>query len=254
MLTPLMQVWIWVVLIGTAIVSYLIGSVNSSIIISRFLGADIREHGSGNAGATNMLRTYGKRMGALALVGDVLKGVIAVGLGMLAEHLLRAWLFGAGWAVSMGFIGSGISATLLCWYALLSIKYLAGIAVVLGHNYPVFFGFRGGKGIATSAAVIIMLDWRAGLITLAVALLIMAATRYVSLGSVIAGVIYPVCVAIFTFGVDKQNNVIMFATSLILGGAAIYRHKANIKRLLKGTEHKIGQKSKVQDEKNTDSE
>lgn len=214
----------WITLIGTAILAYLLGSVNSSIVISKCMGADIREHGSGNAGATNMLRTYGKGFAAATLLFDVLKGVIALLLGILAEHLLRTQL--------------GVPDSLV----LHSIKYLAGITVVLGHNYPVFFGFRGGKGIATSAAVIILLDWRVGLITIVIALFVMILSRYVSLGSIVAGIVYPITCAIFTFWIDKTYDTVAFVSSLLLGLIAIYRHKANLMRLIHGTESKIGEK------------
>lgn len=231
---------IWAVLVVVGVLGYLIGSVNPSIIISKCMGTDIREHGSGNAGTTNMLRTYGKRMAIVALLCDVLKGVIAVGLGMFAEHLLLAKigaLHMAGESVSIGASG---------YFALAFLKYLSGIAVVFGHNYPVFFSFRGGKGIATSAAVILMLDWRTGLVTVIIALLVMTVTRYVSLGSIIAGIVYPTTVTIFVFGIDKNNNLAAVVTSLILGIAAIYRHKANLKRLFSGTESKLGQKTKTE--------
>lgn len=215
---------VWITLIGMGVLAYLLGSVNSSIVISKCMGADIREHGSGNAGATNMLRTYGKGFAAATLVFDVLKGVAALLLGMLAEYLLRTKL--------------GAADT----YALRSIKYLAGITVVLGHNYPVFFGFRGGKGIATSAAVILLLDWRVGLITVVIALLVMVLSRYVSLGSIVAGVVYPITCVVFTFGIDKSNDILAFVASLLLGLIAVYRHKANLVRLIHGTESKIGAK------------
>ena len=220
------SLWIWLTLIGMGILAYLIGSINSSIIITKCMGADIREHGSGNAGATNMLRTYGKGFAAMTFLFDVLKGIAAVLLGMLAEHLLREKL------------GAADS------YALNSIKYLAGIAAVLGHNYPLFFGFRGGKGIATSAAVILLLDWRAGLATVVIALSVMVVTRYVSLGSIVAGIVYPISVAVFCYWVDGSGNIIALIAALLLGLIAVYRHKANLVRLIRGTESKIGQKKK----------
>lgn len=216
--------------IAIMILAYLVGSANSSIIISKIMGADIREHGSGNAGATNMLRTYGKRFGVLTLACDVLKGVLAVGLGMIAEHMLR----NSGALESMFLIG---------------IKYYAGVAAVLGHNYPVFFGFRGGKGIATSAAVIFMLDWRVGIVVVVVAISIMFATRYVSLGSIIGASLYPVAVIVLEFvidtGKDSGVNWTAVAAAVIIGVLAVYRHRENIVRLVKGTESKLGQKKAI---------
>jgi len=218
-----------IVAAALVIVSYIIGSANSSIIITKIMGSDIREHGSGNAGATNMLRTHGKRLGILALVLDVLKGVLAVGLGMLAEHILRV---------------NGVSEDVF----MIGIKYYAAVAVVLGHNYPLFFGFRGGKGIATSGAIIAMLDWRIGIITVTIALGLMAVTKYVSLGSIAAAASYPVSTALFVFLIDAPMNTIVvwtaFLTSLFIGTLAVCRHSANIVRLVKGTESKLGQKKK----------
>ena len=132
--------------IAVGVVAYLIGSINSSILISKaVMGKDIRESGSGNAGATNMLRTMGKKYAIITLVIDILKGVISLLLAKLAIN------FGA-YEVSM---------------------YVAGVAAVVGHNFPVFFGFKGGKGVATSLGVILLLDWKIGLITLVIALAIM---------------------------------------------------------------------------------
>ena len=134
----------------TAVISYLIGSVNFSILLSRIIsGKDIRESGSGNAGATNMLRTYGKKMGVITLLLDILKGVIAI-LGCRV-------LFGE---------------------AADTLAYIAGVFVALGHNFPLYFGFKGGKGVATSLGVILMLDWKVGLIVAVCAIAVMAITRY----------------------------------------------------------------------------
>ena len=136
--------------IAAAAAAYLIGSINSSILISRIVsGKDIRESGSGNAGATNMLRTMGKKYAVITLVIDILKGVAAV----LAARLTA---------------GIGMPE-----YA----AYVAGVCVVLGHNFPVFFGFKGGKGVATSLGVVLVLDWQVGVIVLVTALLIMALSR-----------------------------------------------------------------------------
>lgn len=205
------------VCILTAIAAYLIGSISSSIIISKIKGDDIRSHGSGNAGATNMLRTYGKGFGILTLVLDALKGIIAVGLAKLTA----------------GIIGLEDASLIMC---------ISALGVVLGHNYPIFFKFKGGKGISTSAACIFMLDWRIGLIVLIGAVAVMAIMRYVSLGSVVGAVLFPTSVFVFTFFIDKTYNLMLMFTSLFMGLLAIYRHKANIIRLINGTEAKLGQK------------
>lgn len=202
--------------IAVGVVAYLIGSINSSILISKaVMGKDIRESGSGNAGATNMLRTMGKKYAIITLVIDILKGVVALLLAMLAIK------FGA-YAVSM---------------------YIAGVAVVVGHNFPVFFGFKGGKGVATSLGVILLLDWKIGLITLVIALAIMAISKYVSLGSVMAALVFVIIQIVVMIATDSFD-ITRLVCVVILGGLLIIRHRANIKRLLNGTENKLGSKKK----------
>lgn len=202
--------------IVTAVAAYLIGSVNSSILISRIVsGKDIRQSGSGNAGATNMLRTMGKKYAVITLIIDILKGVIAVLVaGFAASHGAPEW-----------------------------VTYIAGICVVLGHNFPIFFGFKGGKGVATSLGVVLMLDWKIGLIVLAAALIIMAATRYVSLGSITAALIFAVLETVM-MAVHNEFNAVRLVCVLILAGLLIARHHANIGRLIHGTENKLGSKKK----------
>lgn len=225
---------VWLVTIAAVAAAYLIGSVNSSIIISKLIGTDIRGHGSGNAGATNMLRTYGKRVGVLTLLCDVLKGILAVGIAFLIMYLISAYF---------PFYEDDMAVTLM--------PYLCGIAVVVGHNYPIFFQFKGGKGIATSAAVIFMLDWRLGLFVLASALLVMVLTRYISLGSIFGGIVFPVSAIIFTILIDKDYNYALILTAVIMGVLAIYRHHANISRLMYGTESRLGAKKKANKEEET---
>ena len=195
----------------TVIGAYLVGSVNFSILISKLIsGKDIRESGSGNAGATNMLRTYGKKVGILTLVLDLLKGIIVVVISRLI----------------------GISEE---W------TYIAGVAVAIGHNYPVFFGFKGGKGVATSLGVAFVLDWPVGILIAVIGVGTIAVTRFVSLGSMLGGAVFIVAelAKMFFYG---EFNVIKAVCSVILGGLLIYRHRANIKRLLNGTENKLGAK------------
>ena len=205
---------IYTVLVG--VVSYLIGSVNSSILISKMVtGKDIRQSGSGNAGATNMLRTMGKKYAAITLVIDILKGVIAI--------LLAKLLIGYG--------------------AYLSSEYIAAVAVVLGHNFPVFFGFRGGKGVATSLGVVLLLDWRIGLCVLVIAISIMAMTKYVSLGSITSALVFMVAQVAVMLTVEGFD-LVRFICVLILGLLLIVRHRANIVRLISGTENKLGSKKK----------
>ena len=213
------KIWFAVLIV----VSYLIGSGNASIVISKIMGEDIRKHGSGNAGATNMLRTYGKKMGVLALLFDAAKGVLAVGIGMIVEYALKC---------------NGVESNLT-----VASKYITALFVVIGHNYPVFFGFKGGKGIATSGAVMFMMDWRVGLVVAIFALSVMAISRIVSLGSVLAAVVYVIAPIFFTYVVDKTENWWFIGVSIVLAVLAIYRHRANIVRIIKGTESKLGQKA-----------
>lgn len=206
----------------SGIVSYLIGSVNFSILLSRAIGGkDIRKSGSGNAGATNMLRTYGKKMGVITLVLDILKGVVCV---LIARAAVSA--------------AAGDDLT-----AVTNAAYISGVCVVLGHNFPLYFGFKGGKGVATSLGVVLVLDWKVGLAVAVVAILIMAATRYVSLGSIIGGAAF-IFIEIVKAMVTENVNAVKIICVIIIGGLLIARHHANIKRLLNGTESKLGSKAK----------
>ena len=121
------------------------------------------------------------------------------------------------------------------------ISYIAGVCVILGHNFPLYFGFKGGKGVATSLGVVLMLDWKVGLIVAVVAIAVMAVTRYVSLGSILGGAMY-IVIEIVKMIVTKSVDVIQLVCVVIIGGLLIARHHANIKRLLSGTENKLGAK------------
>ncbi len=191
-------------LLLAAVIGYLLGSANTSLIIGRFYGIDVRQHGSGNAGATNTLRTLGKKAAAMVGAGDILKGVISCIIGFCIAGQL------------------GLMA--------------GGVAAVLGHNWPVFFGFKGGKGIFTSFAVVLMMDWKLGLMLLGVFIIIVSITRYISLGSIIASALFPVAAAIF----KRPLEFTAFAS--VLGLLAVVRHRANIKRIIEGTESKFGRK------------
>lgn len=200
-------------IIVTAVAGYLLGSLNTSLIVGKFYGVDVRSHGSGNAGATNTLRVLGKKATVFVTLGDILKGIIACLIG----HFLVGNVEGYG---NVGLMAGGISA-------------------IFGHNWPVFFGFKGGKGILTSLAVVLMMDWRIGLILLSIFLVVVLLTRYISLGSIIASALFPVFSAMPVFG--RSYLFVLFA--LAIAALAIYRHKANISRLFKGTESKFGSKA-----------
>ncbi len=151
-----------------AIIAYLIGSVNFSILISKKMaGFDVREKGSGNAGTTNMLRSVGKKAAAITLICDILKGVVSIVIAIIVGNIVK-----------------NLDRELLL--------QIAGIAVVIGHTFPIFFGFKGGKGVATSLGVLLMSNWQIGLICLVFALVLMVLTRMVSLGSCGAAVLFPV--------------------------------------------------------------
>lgn len=194
------------------VIGYLLGSINTSIIVGRLYGIDIRKHGSGNAGATNTLRTLGKKATAFVALGDLLKGFGACLIGMLLT----------GDVENVGQIG----------------LMAGGLGAILGHNWPLYFGFKGGKGILTSLAVVLMMDWRIAVILLVVFVIVVAATRYVSLGSIIGSALFPLVAAIPYFNQGKV--FILFA--LCLGFLAVIRHRTNIERILKGTESRLGAK------------
>ena len=199
----------------TAIIAYLIGSVNFSVILSKKMaGFDVREKGSGNAGTTNMLRSVGKKAAALTLICDVLKGVVAILIAMFI-----------GWAFKIE------NQSLLV--------QIAGIAVVLGHTFPIFFGFKGGKGVATSLGILIMSNWQIGLICLVFGVLLIALTRMVSLGSCAAAVLFPVLTLFITdnYIVSQGSGYLIY--SIILAVIVLFNHRSNIKRIMSGTENRI---------------
>ena len=227
-----------------AVISYLIGSINTSISLSKSIyGTDIRTSGSGNAGATNMLRTHGKGIAIATLICDVLKGTLAIALAAWADIILND-------------LSKIMTLTpFASQYILGNLKYIAGVFVVLGHDFPVFFGFRGGKGVATSLGVALLLDWQVGLIIAAVAIIIMASSRYVSLGSICAAALYPFVLFTYLMATelssleDKLGYIIM---SFILALLLIVKHSSNIKKLRLGTENKLF--SKKVDIQDTDAE
>ena len=203
------------VYIIVAVIAYLLGSISFSVIISKKMaGFDVREKGSGNAGATNMLRSVGKKAAVLTLLCDALKGVVAI-------------IF----AIIVGAIAKESDKALLV--------QIAGILVVVGHTYPVFFGFKGGKGVATALGVLLITNWKIGLICLVFALVIMALTRIVSAGSVVAAVLFPVLVLFMHTNYTISEGSSYFVYSIILAVIVLFNHRSNIKRILSGTENKL---------------
>jgi acyl phosphate:glycerol-3-phosphate acyltransferase len=204
-------------LVLVAVIGYLLGSVNASIVVGKFYGVDVRNHGSGNAGATNTLRTLGKKAAIFAGLGDVLKGVLACLIG----------LYLIGEVKDIGNLG----------------LMLGGISAIIGHNWPIYFGFKGGKGIFTSFAVVLMMDWRIGLLLFGLFLIVVAFSKFISLGSILASGLFPIVSAIPIF--KKSYIFIIFA--VVLGMLAIFRHRSNIVRIINGTESKFGAKKKTGD-------
>jgi len=197
-----------------AIIAYLLGSISFSVILSKKMaGFDVREKGSGNAGTTNVLRSVGKKAAIITLGCDVVKGVVAILI-----------------AVIVGKIVKDLNNSLLV--------QLAGIAVIVGHTFPVFFGFKGGKGIATSLGVLLVTNWNIGLICLVFALILMILTRMVSLGSIVAAILFPVLVIFMPSNAYiVEGNYVIY--SIILAVLVVFNHRSNVKRLLNGTENKL---------------
>lgn len=223
----------------TALAAYLLGSINTSIILSNAIyGEDIRTSGSGNAGATNMLRTHGKGIAAATLICDVLKGTLAV--------VLASWLG----LILMPYFKNAASSAAASLLLPVNLKYIAGIFVALGHDFPIFFGFRGGKGVATSLGVILALNPKIGLIVLAAAILVMAVSRYVSLGSITAAAIYPfiLFVDIIASGENPTDYPVYIAMAFILALLLIAKHHTNISKLKNGTENKLFSKKQPAEE------
>ena len=202
-----------------AMIAYCIGSVNFSVIISKKIaGFDVREKGSGNAGTTNMLRSVGKKAAAITLLCDIAKGIVAIAISMIIGNIMEE-----------------TNQELLL--------QIAGIAVVIGHTFPIFFGFKGGKGVATSIGILLMSNWKIGLICLIFALVLMILTRMVSVGSCAAAILFPVLTLFindsYTILTEGKSGNTYFIYSVLLAVIVLYNHRSNIKRLLNGTENKL---------------
>lgn len=208
-----------------AIIAYCIGSISFSVIFTKkFAGFDVREKGSGNAGSTNVLRTAGKKIALITLLCDILKGVVAIALAIL-----------------IGKIAKDLNSAILV--------QIAALAVVIGHTFPVFFGFKGGKGVATSLGIILLVNWRIGLICLVFALTLMILSRMVSLGSIMTAILFPIMTIFITDSYIVEGNYILFG--FLLGLFVIYNHRTNLKRIFAGEENKLSfaKKDKAEDKK-----
>ncbi len=193
---------------------YFFGSINAAIIVSKiFFGDDIRKYGSGNAGMTNMLRTYGKKAALFTLLGDVLKTVLAVLLGRFIGFPLTS-ISATGNFVSIG-------------------GYIAALFAVIGHTFPIYYKFKGGKGVLSAATAICMLQPLTFLFLFLIFLIIVIGTKFVSLGSVISVMVYPILL-------DRVNGTsICTVFAFMIAVIVVYNHRENIKRLLAGQENKL---------------
>ena len=199
-----------------ALLAYLLGSIPTGFLVARLRGIDIRHSGSGNIGATNAFRVLGKPAGIFVLVADGLKGFAAC-----------TWLLFAIWRVA------GLKPTENEAFAL---PIVTGVAVILGHNYTCWLKFKGGKGIATTAGVLAALVPWALVVSLSLWIVVTLATRYVSVGSLVAAV------ALAPAAWFSTRSVPLTVVTGLMGALAIYKHKANIQRLRAGTENRLGQK------------
>lgn len=204
------------------LIGYIFGLFQTGYIYGRIKGIDIREHGSGNAGTTNALRTLGTKAGVITFIGDCLKCILAV----VAVRLI----FSQGYA----------SLTPL-------LTVYTGLGVVLGHNFPFYLKFRGGKGIASTAGLILTLDPVLALIAFATFGAVVGITKYVSLGSLLLAAEFLAGVIIYGFSgkwnLSQPQLIEMYIVAAVITAMAFFRHRRNIKSLVKGTERKIGEKS-----------
>ena len=198
---------------------YGFGCISTGYFVGKAYHVDIRKYGSGNAGTTNTLRTLGCKAGVLTYLGDFLKAVIPI---LLFRNLLFAEMD----------------------YAQLSGLY-TGLGVVLGHNYPFWLRFKGGKGIAVTSGVMAAFDPLLIPVFILLFVVVVAITRYVSLGSLLISIVFPIWIA-----VRYPGDIHMLLIGLVYAASAFYTHRANIKRLLNGTENKLGQKVKIETDKN----
>lgn len=231
-ITTLLPIYWWVFL-GTAVIAYLLGSINPAVIVTRVWTKgkkDIRDMGSGNAGFTNVLRSVGKVPAIITIVCDALKCVAAVLIGGLLFTLIAGDSSVAPQVINVG-------------------KYLAGIFCILGHSFPLYFHFKGGKGVVSAAALMLTEDWRVFLMILATFLILFLISKIISLGSIAGAVLYGPYTFIATFLFDRLvygDNlpsiayvVISTAAALIIGIFVTIKHKDNIGRLIRGEEKKI---------------
>ena len=203
------------------VIGYLLGSLNFSIIFTKiFAKTDVREHGSGNAGFTNTIRTAGKKVGILVFVCDALKAIVAILVSLAVVK----------WIPFDEYVQYG--------------KYAAALGAVLGHNFPLYYGFRGGKGIVVSIAIIYSLNWISGCITLGSFLIVFAITGIVSISSLTGAAAVMIGTLVMFLNGWAGVDAVQLGLMVVMGVLAFYMHRANIKRLLNGTESSFKKKKK----------
>lgn len=198
------------VLLGVAALSYLVGSINCSILISKIMKKDVRNSGSGNAGATNMVRAFGPAIGVITMLGDFLKTLIPL---VITRILFKDEAY---------------------WQAMVA---FSGFFCSMGHAFPIYFGFRGGKAVTVVGMVFLVMDWRCFAIGISVFIITVAISKFVSLGSILAGFSGPITMFIVTK--DWSNRWFVSACLLALAIMVLILHRENVKRLFKGTERQF---------------
>lgn len=217
----------------TAAGGYLLGSILFGVLISKVMyNDDVRNHGSGNAGMTNVLRTYGKLPAVFTTLGDVGKSVAAVNLGRFIFDALLSGT-GAAWQNPLDPVCGA---------------YLAAIFCMIGHSRPIFFGFKGGKGVLVGAVMLAFFDWRVFVIAFALFILSVVLTKWISLGSILGAVSFPITTWLF------YRDPVLTAMAFGMAAAVVFMHRSNIGRILHGTENKFSFKSKKTIEASPDRE
>ncbi len=225
----------WLQILITIFVGYLLGSINFAIIITKLVDRkkDIREMGSGNAGFTNVLRSVGRGPAVFTIAFDFLKAVMAVAIGGIICSTID------------------ISNSVLLGEFIVYGKYLAGLFCIAGHMFPVYFGFRGGKGVVTTAGLMVVADWRTFLVAITIFLIVFIITKIISISSLMSAVTYPISTFLFCYLIDYRGvlgteiahsrSYVIISTlfTMLIGLCVIIKHSQNIKRLINGTEKKI---------------
>ncbi len=216
----------------SAVISYLLGSCNSSIIVVRLLKhEDVREHGSKNAGLTNTLRCYGKIPALLTLLGDLGKGIVSVMLSILVFRIM---------------VGEG-------GFDRQTVGYISGIFAILGHIFPIYYGFRGGKGVLVACSILLVIDWQTFVIIIPFFAIVLLISKYVSVASIASAVFYPILTFLLhRFAEGEPLNICIVHTALVTVTSIllIYMHRANIQRLKNGTENRFIKKKNSGEKEN----